>query len=52
MKTSIKDLKKGYEISKQEIKSIKGGGGCCNPNSPFGINFPRVCAMLPPCQLQ
>jgi hypothetical protein len=52
MKNSVSNLKKAYQLPKDEVKKLKGGGGCCSPNSPFGIAFPAVCAMFPPCHLQ
>ena len=52
MKKSILKLSSSNELSKTELKKIKGEGGCCNPNSPWGIQFPRACASLPPCEQQ
>jgi hypothetical protein len=49
MKKSILNLKGAQIMSKEEQKAINGAGGCCNPTSSFGMAFPRVCAMFPPC---
>ncbi|MCO6162066.1 MULTISPECIES: hypothetical protein [unclassified Flavobacterium] len=52
MKKSILNFENFRVVSKEEQLKINGAGGCCNPNSPFGINFPEVCSMFPPCHLQ
>lgn len=53
MKKSILKLAGVQVLSKDEQKSINGGaGGCCNPNSPFGINFPDICNAFPRCVLE
>ena len=52
MKKSILKLKGVQVLSKDEQKSINGAGGCCNPNSPWGMNFPQICNSLPRCVLQ
>ncbi len=52
MKNSILNLKGVQVISKNEQKGIKGAGGCCNPESPWGINFPEICNSMPRCVLQ
>lgn len=52
MKKSILKLKGVQVLSKDEQKLITGAGGCCNPHSPWGIKYPKVCNALPPCVLE